>query len=118
MGDRGLPTSWRHMNGYGSHTYQWVNAAGEQFWVKYHFHTQQGMEFFTNEEAEKVAGADADYHRRDLFDAIKRGDHPKWTMSVQVMPYEEAKTYRYNPFDLARCGRTPTTRCTRSACWS
>ena len=102
MGDRGLPRTWRHMNGYGSHTYQWVNAAGERFWVKYHFHTQQGMEFLSNDEAKKLAGEDAEYHRRDLFDAIKRGDYPKWTMSVQVMGYEEAKTYRLNPFDLTK----------------
>ena len=102
MGDRGLPRTWRHMNGYGSHTFQWVNEAGERFWVKYHFHTQQGMEFFTNEEAALMAGADAEFHRRDLFDSIKDGDYPKWTMSVQVMPYEDAKTYRYNPFDLTK----------------
>src|SRR3546814_4182188 len=51
MGQRGLPRTWRHMNGYGSHTYMWVNAAGEKFWVKYHFHTQQGMAFFSNDEA-------------------------------------------------------------------
>src|SRR5699024_12186506 len=98
MGDRGLPRTWRHMNGYGSHTYMWVNAAGERFWVKYHFHTDQGMEFFTNQEAADMAGSDADFHRRDLFDAIQRGEHPSWTLHVQIMPYEEAKTYRFNPF--------------------
>ena len=102
MGDRGLPRSWRHMNGYGSHTYMWVNAQGERFWVKYHFHTNQGMEFFTNQEAMQMAGMDADFHRRDLFEAIAKGDHPSWTLSVQVMPYEEAKTYRINPFDLTK----------------
>jgi len=102
MGVRGLPRTWRNMNGYGSHTYMWINAAGKKFWVKYHFHTQQGMEFFTNEEAAAMAGADADFHRRDLFDAIKRGEHPSWTLSVQIMPYEEAKTYRINPFDLTK----------------
>jgi catalase len=102
MGDRGLPRTWRHMNGYGSHTYLWVNEAGEKFWVKYHFHTDQGMEYFNNEEAAAVAGDDADYHRRDLFDAIKRGEHPSWTLKVQVMPYEDAKTYRFNPFDLTK----------------
>src|SRR5690606_16879595 len=69
MGPRGLPRTWRHMNGYGSHTYMWVNAAGERFWVKYHFHTQQGMEFFSNADAMKMTGMDADFHRRDLFDA-------------------------------------------------
>ena len=102
MGVRGLPRTWRHMNGYGSHTYMWVNAKGERFWVKYHFHTEQGMEFLTNDEAKAMAGADADFHRRDLFDAIARGEHPSWKLSVQVMPYEEAKTYRLNPFDLTK----------------
>jgi len=102
MGVRGLPRTWRHMNGYGSHTYMWINAAGDKFWVKYHFHTQQGMEFFTNEEAAAVAGNDADFHRRDLFDAIARGEHPKWKLSVQVMPYDDARTYRINPFDLTK----------------
>ena len=102
MGDRGLPKSWRNMNGYGSHTYMWVNAAGEKFWVKYHFHTDQGVENLTGDEAEKITGADADFHRRDLFDAIKRGDHPSWTLSVQVMPYAEARGYRFNPFDLTK----------------
>jgi len=102
MGARGLPRTWRHMNGYGSHTYMWINASGEKFWVKYHFHTQQGMEFFSNAEAAQMAGADADFHRRDLFDAIARGDHPVWVMSVQVMPYADAKTYRFNPFDLTK----------------
>jgi catalase len=90
------------MNGYGSHTYMWVNAAGDRFWVKYHFHTQQGMEFFNNQEAASMAGKNADYHRADLFEAIKRGDHPSWVLSVQIMPYEEAKTYRFNPFDLTK----------------
>ncbi|MCC6720405.1 MAG: catalase [Acetobacteraceae bacterium] len=102
MGVRGLPRTWRNMNGYGSHTYMWINAAGEKFWVKYHFHTRQGMAFFTNTEAAEMAGADADFHRRDLFDAITRGDHPVWDMSVQIMPYAEAATYRFNPFDLTK----------------
>lgn len=102
MGDRGLPRTWRHMNGYGSHTYMWVNASGEKFWVKYHFHTEQGMEFFTNAEAATMSGQDADFHRRDLFDAIVRGEHPRWIMSVQVMPYADAKKYRFNPFDLTK----------------
>jgi catalase len=102
MGQRGLPRTWRHMNGYGSHTYMWVNADGEKFWVKYHFHTEQGMEFFTNAEAATLAGEDADFHRRDLFDAIARGDHPSWRFSIQVMPYAEAADYRFNPFDLTK----------------
>ena len=102
MGDRGLPKSWRNMNGYSSHTYMWVNAAGERFWVKYHFHTQQGIENLDGAEAERIAGADADFHRRDLYNAIKGGDFPKWKLSVQVMPYEDARNYRFNPFDLTK----------------
>ncbi len=102
MGDRGLPRTWRNMNGYSSHTYMWVNAEGERFWVKYHFLTDQGVENMTNEEAAKLAGDDADFHRRDLFDAIARGDYPSWTLHVQVMPYDEAKNYRFNPFDLTK----------------
>ena len=102
MGQRGLPRTWRHMNGYGSHTYMWVNAKGEKSWVKYHFHTQQGMQFFSNDEAAVMSGRDADFHRRDLFEAIARGEFPRWVMSVQVMPYAAAKSYRFNPFDLTK----------------
>ena len=102
MGRRGLPKTWRHMNGYGSHTYLWVNAAGEKCWVKYHFHTRQGMEYLSNGEAARMAGSDADYHRRDLFEAIARGEHPSWNVSVQVMPYADAAGYRFNPFDLTK----------------
>lgn len=102
MGDRGLPKTWRNMNGYSSHTYMWVNEDGEKFWVKYHFHSDQGVENLTNEEAAEIAGSDADFHRRDLFEAIERGDYPSWTLSVQIMPYEDAKTYRLNPFDLTK----------------
>jgi catalase len=102
MGDRGLPTSWREMNGYGSHTYLWINAAGKKVWVKYHFHSQQGVKNIGNARAEQIVGADTDYYLRDLFDAIERGDYPKWTVSIQVMPYEDAKSYRYNPFDLTK----------------
>ena len=102
MGDRGLPKTWRHMNGYSSHTYMWVNEAGERFWVKYHFLSDQGVENLSNEEAGRLAGEDADFHRRDLFDSIANGDFPSWRVEVQVMPYEEAKTYRFNPFDLTK----------------
>lgn len=102
MGDRGLPASWRHMNGYGSHTYQWTNSAGEKVWIKYHFHSQQGVKNITNAQAAQIASADTDYYLRDLFDAIERGDNPKWTVSVQIMPYDDAKTYRFNPFDLTK----------------
>ncbi|WP_395245327.1 catalase [Agromyces sp. MMS24-K17] len=102
LGDRGLPRSWRHVNGYGSHTYQWINAAGERFWVKYHFIARQGVETIEAPEAEAIAGADADFYRRDLYEAIERGEFPTWDVKVQVMPYEDAKTYRFNPFDLTK----------------
>ncbi|BBI75553.2 hypothetical protein HAALTHF_48160n [Vreelandella aquamarina] len=102
MGDRGVPATWRHMNGYSSHTYMWVNAEGERFWVKYHFKTDQGIKCMTQEQADQMAGSDADYHRRDLFEAIKRGDYPTWTLHMQIMPFEDAKTYRVNPFDLTK----------------
>lgn len=102
MADRGIPRSWRHMNGYSSHTYMWVNEAGERFWVKYHFKTDQGIEFIEQDEADKLAGSDADYHQRDLYNAIANGQHPSWTLQMQIMPFEEAKTYRFNPFDLTK----------------
>jgi catalase len=102
MGERGLPKTWREMNGYGSHTYMWVNEAGEKFWVKYHFLSQQGVHNIDGAEADRLAGTDAEHHRRDLFDNIKAGNFPKWDLHVQVMPYEDAKTYRFNPFDLTK----------------
>ena len=102
FGDRGIPKTWRHMNGYSSHTYMWVNAACERFWVKYHFISDQGIECLTQAEADTIAGTDGDYHARDLREAISRGDHPSWTLKVQVMPYEDARGYRFNPFDLTK----------------
>jgi catalase len=102
MGDRGIPRTWRHMNGYSSHTYSWVNGAGEIFWVKYHFISDQGIEFLTQAEADTLAGQDADYHQRDLYTAIGRGQYPSWTLKVQIMPFADAKTYRFNPFDLTK----------------
>ncbi|SUA75282.1 Catalase [Nocardia otitidiscaviarum] len=102
MGDRGIPKTYRHMDGFGSHTYQWVNAQGERFWVKYHFKTDQGIEFLTQAEADRIAGEDADFHRRDLWEAIERGEFPSWTVKVQVMPVDEAEGYRFNPFDLTK----------------
>lgn len=102
MGDRGIPRTWRHMDGFGSHTYQWVNAAGERFWVKYHFKTNQGIEFLTQDEADRLSGTDPDYHRADLHDAIERGEFPSWTLKVQIMPVAEAEGYRFNPFDLTK----------------
>ena len=102
MGDRGIPQTYRHMNGYSSHTYMWVNAGGDKFWVKYHFKTDQGVECLTQEDADRLAGENPDLHRQDLFEAIRDGDFPSWTLFMQVMPFEEAKTYRFNPFDLTK----------------
>ncbi|MFE5333801.1 catalase [Embleya sp. NPDC056575] len=102
FGDRGIPASYRHMDGFGSHTYQWVNAEGEAFWVKYHFKTDQGIRNLTAEAAAELAGADPDSHQRDLVNAIDAGVGPSWTLKVQIMPVAEAATYRFNPFDLTK----------------
>jgi catalase len=102
FGDRGIPASWRHMNGYGSHTYSWINADGQIFWVKYHFISDQGIQCLTQAEADRLVSVDGDYHTRDLHEAIKRGDYPSWTLKMQIMPFEDAKTYRFNPFDLTK----------------
>jgi catalase len=102
MGDRGIPASWRHMNLYSGHTFMWVNAAGEKVWVRYHFITDQGIENLTQAEADALVAVDTDYHTRDLFEAIERGDYPSWTLKMQIMPFEDAKTYRFNPFDLTK----------------
>jgi catalase len=102
MSDRGTPRTWRNMNGYSSHTYMWMNAGGERFWVKYHFKTAQGIENFTGSEAKAMKSEDPDYHRRDLFNSIARGDVPEWHLQMQVMPYEDAAGYRFNPFDVTK----------------
>ena len=102
MGDRGIPRTWRHMNGYGSQTYSWINAAGQEVWLKYHFISDQGNEYFTQADADQMAGTDGDYHRRDLYEAIQHGEFPSWKLKVQVMPFEDAKTYRFNPFDMTK----------------
>ena len=102
MSDRGIPASWRHMDGFSSHTYSWINAAGERFWVKYHFKTVQGIRNLTEDEAARMAGEDGDHHRRDLHRAIADGDAPEWTFSVQIMPFADAADYRFNPFDLTK----------------
>jgi len=102
MGDRGIPKTWRNMNGYSSHTFLWTNAGGGKFWVKYHFKTDQGIEFFTDAAAKELASEDPDYHLRDLYESIARGDAPSWTLEMQIMPFEDAATYRFNPFDLTK----------------
>ena len=100
--DRGTPRSFRHMHGFSSHTYSWINAAGARSWVKYHFETMQGIENFTREEAGEMRAKDADQATRDLFEAIERGEHPSWRVSVQIMPEGEAWNYHVNPFDLTK----------------
>ncbi|MBU1139158.1 MAG: catalase, partial [Proteobacteria bacterium] len=100
--DRGLPKSFRHINGYGSHTYSFINDAGERFWVKFHFKTQQGIKCLTNSEGEAIIAKDRESNQRDLFESIERGDFPKWTVQVQIMPEMEAENYHLNPFDLTK----------------
>ncbi|MDB5365179.1 MAG: catalase [Rhodospirillales bacterium] len=100
--DRGTPRSYRHMDGFGSHTYSWINAAGERFWVKYHFKTRQGIQNFTAAQATAMAGIDPDHATRDLFASIEDGLHPAWTVFVQLMPEADAETYHLDPFDLTK----------------
>lgn len=100
--DRGIPKTLRHMHGFGSHTYSFINAANERFWVKFHFKSMQGIENLTEEEAAKLIGEDRESHQRDLYAAIERGDFPKWRVMVQVMPEADAEKTPYNPFDLTK----------------
>lgn len=102
MSDRGIPKSYRHMHGFGSHTYSFINAKQERFWVKYHFRTKQGIENLSDEEAGNLIGNDRESHQRDLFDAIENGNYPGWDMFVQIMPEDEAQSYHINPFDLTK----------------
>jgi catalase len=100
--DRGTPFSFRHMNGYGSHTYMWYNEKCEHCWVQYHFKTEQGIRNFTREEAERMRGADPDCATRDLHEAIARGEFPSWRVEVQIMTPEQARTYKFDPFDITK----------------
>lgn len=102
MSDRGIPYSYRHMHGFGSHTYSMINADNERVWVKFHFHSQQGIKNLTDQEAEEIVGKDRESHQKDLFESIKAGDFPKWTMYIQVMTEDEANQMPYNPFDLTK----------------
>jgi catalase len=102
FGDRGIPASYRHTDGFGSHTFQWVNAQGERFWVKFHFKTDQGIQCLTTAQAEAVGGKEPAFLHKDLYDAISRGDSPSWTLKVQVMPEAEAARYRFDPFDVTK----------------
>ncbi|HKE96763.1 MAG TPA: catalase, partial [Povalibacter sp.] len=104
--DRGLPTDVRHINGYGSHTFSLINAAGERFWVKFHFKTRQGHQHWTNAQASEVIGRTRESTQEDLFRAIEKGDYPRWTMQVQIMSEAQADAWSqrtgWNPFDLTK----------------
>ena len=100
--DRGLPKDPMHMNGYGSHTYSFWNEAGERFWVKFHFKTQQGIANLTNEEAATIIGETREGYQEALFGSIERGAFPRWTVQVQIMPELDADKTPYNPFDLTK----------------
>lgn len=102
MSDRGLPKSYRNINGYGSHTYSLINSKNERFWVKFHFKTLQGIETLTNKEAEAIVGKDRESNQRDLFENIEKGNFPKWSFEIQIMSEEEAKKCSFNPFDLTK----------------
>lgn len=102
MSDRGIPASYRNMHGFGSHTYSLVNAKNERVWVKFHLKTHQGIKNITDQEAEILVGKNRESHQEDLFEAIVRGDYPRWTMYFQIMTEEEAKNHKENPFDLTK----------------
>ena len=102
MSERGIPKTYRHMHGFGSHTFSFINAANERFWVKFHFRSQQGIENLSDAEAEALVGRDRESHQADLLHAIERGEFPKWKLQIQVMPEKDAASYRFNPFDLTK----------------
>lgn len=102
MSERGIPKSWRHMHGFGSHTYSFINAQNERFWVKFHFRTQQGIQNMNDGEAARLIGDDRESHQRDLFSSIEDGNYPRWTLYVQIMTEDEADNYPLNPFDLTK----------------
>lgn len=102
MSDRGIPASYRHMHGFGSHTYSLINQNGERFWVKFHFKTRQGIKNLTNKEAAELIGKCRESHQRDLYEAIDKGDFPKWDFKIQIMSEEQANNAKFNPFDLTK----------------
>lgn len=102
MSDRGIPATLRHMHGFGSHTFKWTNDKGDGVWIKYHFKTEQGVKNLDVNTAAKIAGENPDYHTEDLFNAIENGDFPAWKLYVQIMPLEDANTYRFDPFDVTK----------------
>jgi catalase len=102
MSDRGIPHSYRHMHGFGSHTYSMLNVKNERVWVKFHFTTHQGIKNLTDQEAEAIIAKDRESHQRDLYESIEKGDFPRWTLHIQVMPEQNAAKTPYNPFDLTK----------------
>lgn len=102
MSDRGLPTTYRHMHGFGSHTFSMINADNERTWVKFHFKSNQGIKNLTDQEAQVVIGQDRESHQADLYNALESGDFPSWTLKIQVMTEEQAEKSPYNPFDLTK----------------
>jgi catalase len=102
MSDRGIPRTFRHMHGFGSHTYSFINASNERHWVKFHFRTQQGIENLTDAEAQELIASDRETSHRDLYESIERREFPRWTLYVQIMPEKDAATYHVNPFDLTK----------------
>lgn len=102
MGDRGLPSSFRHMHGFSSHAYSLINKNNERVWVRFHFRSQQGIRNLTDQEAATVVGMDRESHQRDLYEAIEKGMFPKWKMYIQVMTEEQANSMKNNPFDLTK----------------
>ena len=100
--DRGTPDGYRYMHGYGSHTFKMVNAKGEPIYCKFHFRSNQGIKNLDAKKADQLAGSDPDYSIRDLFNAIKDGNYPSWNLHIQVMTFEQAKTFKYNPFDVTK----------------
>jgi catalase len=102
FGDRGIPRSYRHMDGFGSHTFQWMNSRMEAFWIKYHFKTNQGIQWLTTEQAQQVGGENPNHHHLDLLHAIERGEYPSWRVCIQIMPIGDAYKLRFNPFDVTK----------------
>ena len=102
MSDRGIPASYRHMHGFSSHAYSFINAKNERFWVKFHFRSQQGIQNLTDQESEKVVAKDRESHQRDLYEAIEKGNYPKWKLYVQIMTEAKTKAMKNNPFDLTK----------------
>jgi catalase len=100
--DRGTPASYRHLNGYSSHTFKWYNDKGEYFWVQYHFKTDQGIKNLTREEAQQLSGEDPDHATRDLYEAIERGDYPSWTLEMQILTPEQVEDFPWDIFDITK----------------